>query len=73
MQHLPIDGGKWIDNLTRFVDDDGKFKKDVILRLADDADYCYFLEVDLHIPPGLHDKFNDYPLAVRSETPNPED
>ena len=73
VQHLPIDGGKWVDDLTQFVDGDGKFIIDSVLGLPDDADYCYFLEVDLHIPHELHDKFNDYPLAVRSETPNPED
>lgn len=72
VQHLPVDGGKWVDTAT-FVDGDGKFKNDIILQLADDAEHCYFLEVDLLIPRELHDKFNDYPLAVENAVPNPED
>jgi hypothetical protein len=34
-----------------------------ILMITDDAEIGYALEVDLHYPPFLHDKHNDYPLA----------
>ena len=34
-----------------------------ILALTDDAPRGCFVEVDLHVPPELHDFFNDLPLA----------
>ena len=40
-----------------------------ILQTAPDADYGFFLEVDLHCPPHLHDKFNDFPLAPSKTRP----
>jgi hypothetical protein len=36
---------------------------DEILQTAADADYGFFLEVDLHCPPHIHDLLNDFPPA----------
>ena len=35
-----------------------------ICNLDADGDTCYVLEVDLNYPPEIHDRHNDYPLAV---------
>ena len=34
--------------------------------LSDDAEDGYIFEVDLHYPPRLHDRHDDYPLATES-------
>ena len=34
-----------------------------ILRTQPDADYGYFLEIDIRSPPVTHEKLNDYPPA----------
>ena len=41
-----------------------------ILRTQHDADYGYFLEVDLRCPPSLHEKLNDYPPAPSKTHPS---
>ena len=41
-----------------------------ILRTRADADYGFFLEVDLHCPPHLHDKLNDFPPAPSKTRPS---
>ena len=41
-----------------------------ILQTAPDADYGCFLEVDLHYPPHLHEKLNDYPPAPTKTKPS---
>ena len=41
-----------------------------ILRTRPDADYGYFLEVDLHYPEVLHEKLNDYPPAPSKTHPS---
>ena len=41
-----------------------------ILRTASDADQGFFVEVDLHYPQELHDKFNDFPPAPIMSKPS---
>ena len=41
-----------------------------ILRTRADADYGFFLEVDLHCPAHLHDKLNDFPPAPSNTRPS---
>ena len=40
-----------------------------ILQTAPNADYGFFLEVDLRCPPHLHEKLNDYPPAPSKTRP----
>ena len=40
-----------------------------LLETADDADYGYFLEVDIHFPEEVHDKLNDYPPVAEKTSP----
>lgn len=44
-----------------------------ILSLTDDGDKGYLFEVDLHIPPEIHDKLRDYPIAPTRECVRPQD
>ena len=57
-QRLPTGEFKWVKVNLRDV-----------LDTADDADYGYFLEVDLNYPQHLHDNHNDYPLAAEKMKP----
>ena len=41
-----------------------------ILRTRADADYGFFIEVDLHYPAHLHDKLNDFPPARSKMQPS---
>ena len=41
-----------------------------ILRTRPDADYGFFLEVDLHCPPHIHDLLNDFPPAPSKTRPS---
>ena len=41
-----------------------------ILRTRADADYGFFIEVDLHYPAHLHDKLNDFPPAPSKTRPS---
>ena len=41
-----------------------------ILRTRPDADYGFFLEVDLRCPVHLHDKLNDFPPAPSNTRPS---
>ena len=41
-----------------------------ILRTRPDADYGFFLEVDLHCPPHIHSKLNDFPPAPSKTRPS---
>lgn len=62
VQHLPKSGFKWVKQKTihtnrRFWD------------VADDSAKGFFLEVDLHCPPGLAKKFSDMPLCPEHRKP----
>lgn len=50
---LPISDFEWIENVS--------FNE--ILSTKDDAEYGYFLEVDLEYPQKLHEAHNDYPMC----------
>ena len=39
---------------------------DTVLKTSDDNDEGYILEVDLHIPSKLHDKFKEFPPCPES-------
>ena len=54
VQKQPISEFKW---LGRALSEEDIMAWDV------DGEYGCFVEVDLIIPPSLHDKFSDYPLA----------
>ena len=54
-QPLPVGGFKFLSN--------SEIRKIDFLRVPDDADVGYMLEVDLFYPPHLHDLHNDLPLA----------
>ena len=54
IQKQPISGFKWLEK---------PLTEEQILTWDVDGKYGCFVEVDLEIPPSLHDKFNDYPLA----------
>ena len=41
-----------------------------ILETPDDNDTGYLLEVDLHVPVKLHDKFQEFPPAPETLTPD---
>lgn len=65
-QPMPIGEYKWLKNVSQFTTEH-------IMSLGDYDDYGYLLEVDLHIPPELHDKFKGYPLAPESRAVREED
>jgi hypothetical protein len=52
-QKLPTGDFKWLENVS---------VADVLTMDADGARGA-FVECDLHVPPELHGKFNDYPMA----------
>lgn len=65
-QRLPIGDYRWMpeSELNRkFNTPDEQKNADSILNLKDDSDDGYIFEVDLHYPPELHDKHNDYPFC----------
>ena len=41
-----------------------------ILRTRPDADYGFFLEVDLHCPSHIHEKLSDFPPAPSKTQPS---
>ena len=41
-----------------------------ILTTAADADYGFFIKVDLHYPTSVHEKLNDYPPAPSKTHPS---
>lgn len=53
MEALPISDFEWIDNISL----------NQILMTEDDAEYGYFLQVDIDYPIALHDIHNDYPMC----------
>ena len=60
-QYLPVGEYKW--NTESWNDDK-------VLRLNDDQDVGYILEVDIEYPKELHDKHNNYPLCPYKKTIN---
>lgn len=52
-ESLPISDFEWVNDISL----------DSILKTSDDAEYGYFLEVDLDYPSSLHNAHNDYPLC----------
>lgn len=65
-QYMPIGEYSWVKDLNQFT-------PDYIQSLSDYGDYGYLLEVDLHIPVDLHNKFKSYPLAPESRPVNESD
>ena len=59
-QPMPVGEYSWVSDLLPFHD------LNFLNNLNDEDDYGYLLEVDLHIPVALHDKFKCYPLAPES-------
>ena len=59
-QYLPTDEFKFLST----------WEMEEILRTRADADYGFFLEVDLHCPRHLHDKLNDFPPAPSKSRPS---
>lgn len=57
VQELPKDNFKW---------DLNEWNTQSIMNIGKHADTGYIFEVDLEYPKHLHDKHNDYPLAVES-------
>lgn len=55
-QYLPEKDFEW--------DEPNRFDVNEIMKLKDDGDVGYIFEVDLEYPHELHDKHNQYPLAV---------
>ena len=53
-QYLPVGEYKWNTE---------SWNEDKVLRLNDDQDVGYILEVDIEYPKELHDKHNNYPLC----------
>ena len=54
-QPLPVDGFKWVDVAN--------WDHTTIREKEMEEGKGLILEVDLHFPHQLHDKFSDYPLA----------
>ena len=54
VQKQPISGFKWLER---------SLTEKEIMSWDVDGQYGCFVEADLTIPPSLHDKFSDYPLA----------
>ncbi|XP_055309888.1 uncharacterized protein LOC129573423, partial [Sitodiplosis mosellana] len=61
-QPLPISNYSWYENNDELNDTDGIECK--IRNTPDDADFGYFLEVDLEYPSELHNLHNDYPFCA---------
>jgi len=57
-QALPHGNFEWSDS--------GNFNTERIMNMTEDQDKGYIFQVDLEYPKELHDKHNDYPLAVES-------
>ena len=55
-QHLPTKNFRWVPQDEIAALD--------LLKINDNGDEGYILEVDLQYPPELHDLHNDYPLAA---------
>lgn len=65
-EHLPINGYQWLSESEiemNFNTPNYRKNTSLILNLKDDADIGYIFEVDLHYPPELHDKHNDFPFC----------
>lgn len=65
-QHLPIGGFQWLsESIINQNFNTVNYQKNVaeILNLKEDGDTGYVFEVDLHYPPELHDKHNDFPFC----------
>lgn len=65
-QRLPIGEYQWVSDSMieqNFNTPDHHNNITSILNLEDDSDISYIFEVDLHYPPELHDKHNDYPFC----------
>ncbi|GFX47828.1 uncharacterized protein TNCV_5002491 [Trichonephila clavipes] len=59
-KYLPIKDFVWSDNNLTEQD---------ILKLSDESDVGYILEVDLEYPSDLHDNHSDFPLAPENKPP----
>ena len=59
-QPLPVDGFEWVDVAN--------WDHDTIEKMEKEDGKGLILEVDLHFPHQLHDKFSDYPLAPTHTT-----
>lgn len=65
-QRLPIGEYQWLsESIINRDFNASNHEKNVasILNLKDDSDIGYIFEVDLHYPPELHDKHNDFPFC----------
>ena len=51
---LPVDGFKWRKNISNFNED--------FIKIYDDSDKGYILEVDVEYPKNLHDFHSDLPF-----------
>ena len=60
---LPVDGFKWIDNLSIFTED-------FIKNYNENSDVGYFLEVDIKYPKELFNKHEDLPFLPKREKIN---
>ena len=56
-QYMPFQGFKWNQEQSDL---------EKIMSIGKDSPIGYMLEVDLHIPEELHDKFNNYVLCPES-------
>ena len=57
---LPVDGFKWIDNLSIFTED-------FIKNYNENSDIRYFFEVDIKYPKELFNKHKDLPFLPNGE------
>lgn len=59
-QYLPIGGYQWVSESAIERDFNNATS---ILNLKDDADIGFIFGIDLHYPPELHEKHNDFPFC----------
>lgn len=65
-QLLPIGEYEWLSEtniLENFNTSNYQKNTSSILNLKDDLDFGFIFEVDLHYPPELHEKHNDFPFC----------
>ncbi|GFS43927.1 uncharacterized protein NPIL_678191 [Nephila pilipes] len=55
--------------LKDFVWSDNNLTEQDILNLSDESDVGYILEVDLHYPSDLHEKYSNFPLPLKIPPP----
>lgn len=70
-QRLPLGDYQWLSTSTieqNFNTSDQQKNVSAILNLEDDSEKGYIFEVDLHYPPELHDKHNDFPFCPEKRT-----